>query len=786
MALLMSASMGFGYRGASAQTDAAASGHTDADATLDEVRKQIDAVQKSVHDDTPDADLLRLAAQVAAAQTRAGETGGALAPQLADVQARLTELGTPTPGSKEDADVAVRRTQLDKSRIALDGQLKLARLLGVEAEQLAARLWAQRRSQFQARLGERTASILGRSFWVELRGDFPRDAERLRRLADELALAAGPTPAWGWAGVLLLGVGVVGLRAWIDRRLQRIVSTRVAAGRLRRSLYALLTIGLWTGAAGLLAQALQAAVDWDGTLPEPTAELLTRLTAMLWFGGYMGGLAQALIRADQPSWRLLPLPDAVADRLRRAPLLVSLVGIASWLAEQLTTLVDASLTMVVAVNCIVAIALGLTMGVALVRAEHLWRRLLLLDGAKRRPIWLAVVSVGSWIVLLGGLICLLAGYVAFGSFAVKQVLWISIVVGSCVVLGMLIDDAITTWIAPRAAEADAAPRAAPPGRPRDQAAVLLSALLRTALVLFALMLLIAPFGEGPSELLRRTGQWQEGLTIGKVQLQPSAVLQALLMLVGGLGVARLLRHWLTETYLPTTSLDPGMRASAITLFGYAGSVVAVSLALSALGIGLERIAWVASALSVGIGFGLQAVVQNFVSGLILLAERPVKVGDWVSLGGVEGDIRRINVRATEIEMGDRSTVIVPNSEFITKIVRNVTLANPLGLVQMKLPMPLDTDVQQVRTLLLDAFTAAEDVLETPAPSVLLDGIEAGALVFNATGFVSSPRRVGGVRSDLLFDVLGRLRAAGIGLSAGVAAAPVSTTIDPAPKPLLPT
>src|SRR3546814_5716488 len=132
-----------------------------------------------------------------------------------------------------------------------------------------------------------------------------------------------------------------------------------------------------------------------------------------------------------------------------------------------------------------------------------------------------------------------------------------------------------------------------------------------------------------------------------------------------------------------------MRLSAATLFGYAGYVLVFSLTLSAVGIGLERVAWIASELSVGIGFGLQAVVQNFVSGLILLAERPVKVGDWVSLGGVEGDILRINVRATEIQMSDRSTVIVPNSELVTKTVRNVTHSNPLGVVQVKLTMPLD-------------------------------------------------------------------------------------------------
>jgi small-conductance mechanosensitive channel len=202
-----------------------------------------------------------------------------------------------------------------------------------------------------------------------------------------------------------------------------------------------------------------------------------------------------------------------------------------------------------------------------------------------------------------------------------------------------------------------------------------------------------------------------------------------------------------------------MQMSVLTLFGYLGGIVAVALALSAVGIGLERIAWVASALSVGIGFGLQAVVQNFVSGLILLAERPVKVGDWVSLSGVEGDIRRINVRATEIQMGDRSTVIVPNSEFITKTVRNVTLASPLGLVQIKLPLPLDTDAEAARVLILGAFTDNGDVLDTPAPAVQLDGIDNGYLMFNATGFVSSPRLSYGVRSSLLFELLKRLKEA---------------------------
>jgi potassium efflux system protein len=187
--------------------------------------------------------------------------------------------------------------------------------------------------------------------------------------------------------------------------------------------------------------------------------------------------------------------------------------------------------------------------------------------------------------------------------------------------------------------------------------------------------------------------------------------------------------------------------------------------MSTLHISLTNLTWVVSALSVGIGFGLQAIVQNFISGLILLTERPVKVGDWVSLAGVEGDIRRINVRATEIQMSDRSTVIVPNSQFITQNVRNVTMGNALGVVGISLTLPLETDVLQIRELLLQAFTEHEAVLDTPAPSVTFKDLTNTGLIISATGYVNSPRSVGGARSDLLFTVLGRLREMGIALSA---------------------
>ncbi len=255
-----------------------------------------------------------------------------------------------------------------------------------------------------------------------------------------------------------------------------------------------------------------------------------------------------------------------------------------------------------------------------------------------------------------------------------------------------------------------------------------------------------------------------GRSLGSLTISPSNIFNAMLVLAIGFVVLRIIKRWLGKQLLPKTSLDVGMQTSIVTLLGYVGGILVFVLVLGALKVDVQSIAWVASALSVGIGFGLQAIVQNFISGLILLAERPVKVGDWVSISGVEGDIRRINVRATEIQLGDRSTMIVPNSQLITQNVRNVTLANALGRVQIRLPMPMGSDASKVRQLVFDILRNHPGTLTTPAPSVQLDNIDAGSLMFVCTAYVNNPRDAGNVKSDLLFEIIDRLGQANLPLT----------------------
>ncbi|WP_241131687.1 DUF3772 domain-containing protein [Achromobacter xylosoxidans] len=728
------------------------------DSMLAGARKQLDDIRKRVPDETDDAELVKQRGDALDIQSKADATADALTPQLTSVAARLSELGAPPAGAKEAPDVAAQRTQLEKNSRALDAQIKLARLLSVDAAQTAEQISGLRRTQFQARLGERRDSFLSGQFWAEFREEFPGDLERLVALRDDLVTAVGQTPKWGWLLLATAAALVVALRVWIGRVLLRLTATRVPPGRLRRSFLAVALLTLAVATPGIIALLAHVGLDWNSQLSESTGALLANLVVTVCFGGYVSGLGYALLSANRPSWRLPPISDKVAHRLRWLPGALGVLVVMIWLAERLPVLLNASLTTTITLTGIVAVFVMVTMAVALSIGRRLRRRALREEAPPPPPFWTSLLLTATGTVLLISLASLLAGYVAFGSFLTKQVLWVVIVLASAYLLAVLIEDGFSTLLGTSHRDDSEGPSL------RDQAAVLLSGVGRVAVALLAIILLLAPFGEGPMDLLQRFDQLRKGLAIGEAQIRPGAVLQALMVLGLSLLGVKMLKRWLSNRYLPTTELDPGMQLSAATLFGYAGFVLAVALSLSAAGIGLERMAWIASALSVGIGFGLQAVVQNFVSGLILLAERPVKVGDWVSLGGVEGDILRINVRATEIQMGDRSTVIVPNSEFVTKTVRNVTRSNPLGLVQIKLPLPLSTDAQRVRELILQAFADHEDVLETPAPNVFLDGIEGGNLIFNAKGYVSSPRSAYGVRSALLFTVLQRLHDAGLEVS----------------------
>lgn len=374
-----------------------------------------------------------------------------------------------------------------------------------------------------------------------------------------------------------------------------------------------------------------------------------------------------------------------------------------------------------------------------------------------------LARLGGHLTVLSALVATLLGYLNFAMFVAQQMVWVTVVVMAVALLTRFADD-LSLWLfAPDSAFGRTLrlSTGVSPAR-MEQAGVLLSAVLRIGVVLLGIAAVVVWFGN-TAALSAWADTLNTGLTIGGQTLRPSALLWALLVLLLGLGLMKVLQQWLVDTWLPRTGLDSGARNSISTVARYLGIALAVLWSLATLGIGFEKLALLASALSVGIGFGLQAITQNFVSGLILLAERPVKIGDWVKIGDQEGDIRRISVRSTEIQVGDKSTLIVPNSELITKTIRNMTMANALGRVQIQFSVPLGADVGRVRQLLLELFADHEKVLDEPAPSVFIDSISGGLVALNCFAYVSSPRAVYGVRSDLLFALLQATAEQGIAL-----------------------
>lgn len=734
--------------------------------TLTQLRAQLDDIKAAVDSKKTDVPLGDLRNRVLDVQQQAEQLASTLSPQSAGLQTRLDVLGPPPAkgAPPESPQLSSQRKELTKAKNDLEGQIKQANSLGTEATQLAAHVAELRRDQFQTQLSSRTATPFSRTFWADPAKAFPDDMRRAEQLGSNALLIV--QQAWQppnrapfvlclITSVLLLSVG----RWLIERVLVRVTTQHMPTGRLRRSALAVAMTLAYTLAIGLAARSAYLALSWNDLLADDLDDLAKKLVRLVTFAAFMTGLGRAMLSSKRPSWRLSTLSDDAAHRLRAFPALLGGAALLRGVVESINNAIGASLAITVTTRALLAVLIALLVGSALMRLGQS-RRATLAAGelTAQRPVWVGLVVaaafVGVGIVLLG----VITGYIAFAFFIAGQMLWVGVILTALYLLMYLVDDIFDTVFDPKGRSGTRLQTSfGLASGALEQTGTLLSGIARAMLLILAVAIVLAPFGAGPQELAGRVGTLLSGGTLGSLNVVPGNIFDAVLVFALGLLVLRVIKRWLSDQLLPKTSLDSGMQNSMLTLLGYVGGVLVFVLALLALKVDLQGIAWMASALSVGIGFGLQAIVQNFISGLILLAERPVKVGDWVAIGGVEGDIRRINVRATEIQMADRSTMIVPNSQFITQNVRNVTLANAQGRVNIKLSMPLETDAGKARELILEVLHAHPDILNMPTPSVQLENLDAGSMTFNCIAYVNSPRDVSGVKSDLLFQILESLR-----------------------------
>ena len=737
--------------------------------TLNQLGKQMDAIQEELKSKKADIPLAKLRTSAIDVEDQSRDLAASIAPKMAALQPQLSVLG-PAPAAgqpPELREVSIQRRKLNKTNADLDAQLKQAQLLNQEATQLASQITAMRNDQFQARMAERTATPFSTAFWADPARAFPDDLRRLRLLGSRSLDAwkaswqpANRTPLLTCliGALLLLAIG----RWLLERWLLRVATNRVPAGHLRRSALAVAVALLSVFTTGMAAQLVYLGINWNDTLDNDLNELARSIVGLVLFSAYIVGLGRALLSANRPSWRLPNLAEQEAKCLRPFPWLLAASALLYGLFERVNRTIGSSLPATVATRAFIALLIGALIGTALIRLRRA-RQKMIAEGEPppQRPVWVGALRATATLGALVSWLGVATGYIALGFFIAHQMIWVGVIVLTLYLLVHLLQDLFRTLLSPDSARGKhiQAVFSLTPNT-LHQATVVFSGVSRLILILIAVIAILAPFNAGPRELISSASRLFGGIRLGSLPIDPGSIANGLLVLVVGWLALHTLKRWLTEQLLPNTSMAPGMRDSIVTLLGYVGGLMVFVLTLAALHVDLKSITWIVSALSVGIGFGLQAIVSNFISGLILLTERPVKAGDWISIdnGAVEGDVLRINVRATEILQWDRSTVIVPNSQLITQNVRNVTTTRALGRVKFSLPMPLDTDASRAREIILDALRSHLSILDEPEPYVRLESITANCMTFHAYAYTGNPRDIFGIKSDLQFSVLEQLRA----------------------------
>lgn len=371
-------------------------------------------------------------------------------------------------------------------------------------------------------------------------------------------------------------------------------------------------------------------------------------------------------------------------------------------------------------------------------------------------------KITRMIILLTPLLAL-AGYGRLAFYIQSRLVAAAMLIGFAVLLRLAIGEMAEGWLTRRRLLSASARLKTSEAIQRDIRGTMFWIRMAVDLFIFLplIYLLLLVFGVPPTTLQLWIGQLLSGIQIGSISISLGAMLLAILVLILGVLITNLIRHWLANRVLPNTRLDTGARNSIASGTGYLGVALAMLIAISTLGVDFSSLALVAGALSVGIGFGLQNVVQNFVAGLLMLIERPIKVGDWVIVGATQGTVKRIAVRSTEIETFDRSSVFVPNSEFISSPVTNWTYKNRLARLIVPVRVAHGSDTKAVAAVLLRCANAHRCILRYPPPAAYFLAFGDFSLNFELRCYVYDTDYYLSTISDLHFAIDEAFRQEGI-------------------------
>jgi small-conductance mechanosensitive channel len=280
------------------------------------------------------------------------------------------------------------------------------------------------------------------------------------------------------------------------------------------------------------------------------------------------------------------------------------------------------------------------------------------------------------------------------------------------------------------------------------------------------------------------------LSVGGLNVSFLNVVAVVVGIFVALGAARLVRFLLEEEVLPRTPVAPGSAATASRLTYYVLVIIGLFMALAAGGLELSQLTLLVSALSVGIGFGLQNIVNNFVSGIVLAFERPIQPGDLVAVGTMTGRVREIGLRATTVRTFEGADVIVPNSQFISAEVVNWTLADRSRRIEIPVGVAYGTDLRRAQQVIHDVIVGHPGVNADPAPNVVFRRFGESSIDFSALFWAADADLVVGLTSEIGIALWEALDREGIAIpfpqrDVRIVAAPPAGPSPPDPRPPAP-
>ena len=706
-----------------------------------------------------------LRATLEAQRTRIPELMEAVRAELEPLRQQLGAIGAPPEeGGEEAPEVTAERQRLNKRIADAEARLKLLSQADARATALLSRLAELRREHFTRQLLTRGPSILepgvaGRaldSLTSVVRGIVHETSARIGESRMDLPFALRVVlPLALIAAALLL---LIGTRRAMVRRLTAAIGPETAP---RHRVLAGIVATFVRLFVPVIALALVLFGIWISGFLGPEGRMLLRglvRTALIVIGVY--ALAGAFYSPYAPDLRLSRLTEAEAATAHRW-----LIGVAAVVGldrvfvvhgEELGLTIEA-LTLF---NTLVLVLGGIAVwGYArhMHPPEHPGTAEEANDheedadappaesGVAILPLAVAAMRLIGRVVAITAPALAVMGYFAASRFLFYPVVYSGAVIGLCMLLFHVVKDAVDSFAEPAEGQA-----VQTPSRIR-----LIPVIVGFFLICAAVPVLALVWGADLTDLGNAWRAVSDGFSLGEVTISPLDFFWFLLVFGLGYVITGIVRGVLRRSVLPVTRLDAGGKAAISAGVFYVGVFLSALAAISATGADLSNLALVAGALSVGIGFGLQNIVNNFVSGLILLLERPIKSGDWVELASGMGYVKQINVRSTEIETFDRASLIVPNSELISSSVTNWTHTNMHGRLIVPVHVAYGSDPKKVEQVLLEIARAHSMLLRRPAPYVLFRRFGQDALDFEIRGILRDVNWILNVHSEINFEIARR-------------------------------